>query len=218
MVSVPHPRAHRRPGQPTGVVQVLVRADLATFGERLTTLQRRLEGAVVAETVTARLWAAHDAHREAAARLREEGDVESVKAAVTALASGRQHLAQVEAYVAGDDAPEERVPCLFDPAHGPSVTDATWTSVRYGTRQVPACLRDAVLLAAGVPPDRRVVTVDGRQVAYFEAHPHVAPYLDAYFPDHPLLAWLRDPGNPLPRGVRRPPGVFGRANTFSPGV
>ena len=44
-----------------------------------------------------------------------------------ALEDGRYQLACVRALQAGDPLPERRAPCFFNPQHGPSVQDASWT-------------------------------------------------------------------------------------------
>ncbi len=202
-------RIARRPqrGDRLDAAHRLAEDDLTTFRERLDAMQHRLGGAVVAATVAEHHRAALAAHRLAEGRLRAAAAPDDLVAAVGVIAAGRQRLAHVEAYVTADQPPADRPPCLFDPAHGPSVVDATWTSVRYGTRRVPVCLQDTALLAAGVPPDCRRVAVEGRTVAYWEAWDVAAPYLLGYFPGHPLLVWLRDRGTRLPGIVVQPPGA-----------
>lgn len=207
-------RKSPRPGGTTDLSRALAWQDLDTLRERCELVDPLLEGAVVADDVVEHARAARAAHGAAERGLHEASTAQELVAAVRLVAGGRQHLAFVEAYVAGEAPPAERPPCLFDPAHGPSPTDATWTSVRYGTRVVPACLHDAVLLAAGVPPDRRTVEVEGRQMAWWEAGAEALPYLLGYFTGHPLLLWMQDRGNRLPRGVVAPPGFYGEASEF----
>ena len=204
----------RRPDAGVTTSRALAQADVVAFHERLDAVRSRLGGAVVADAVTEHQRAAAAALAAAEEHLRAADTSDELVAAVGLLAAGRQRLAHVEAYVVADSAPADRPPCLFDPAHGPSLTDATWTSLRYGTRRVPVCLQDTALLAAGVPPDCRRVPVDGRTVAYWEAWDVVAPYLLGYFPGHPLLAWLQDPGSRLPRVVVQPPGATGYLDTL----
>ena len=52
---------------------------------------------------------------------------EDVRAVTEALEDGRFSLAQLAARREGRPLPERRPPCFFDPRHGPSVADATWT-------------------------------------------------------------------------------------------
>ena len=210
---VPTRRAPRPTVPELGLL--MARVDLETLRERLDTADDRLRGAVIAPLVADHHRAAHDVRREAEQCLCAAVTAEELVVAVGLLATGRQHLAHVEAHVAGEDPPADRPPCLFDPAHGPSVADATWTTVRHGTRRVPACLQDTALLAAGVPPDRRTVEVAGRHVAYWEAGEDLEPYLQGYFAGHPLLDWVHDRGNRLPRGVVAPPDpIYGDSGTW----
>lgn len=195
----------QRPDSHAAIVRELVEADLATFDVHLEEVHEHLDGGVVSVAITDELAAARRARARAEELLRRSGTPDELSAAIGVLAEGRTRLAQVEAYVVGEDGPADRPPCFFDPAHGPSVTDAAWTTVRFGTRLVPACLQDAALLAAGVRPDCRTVEVDGWRVAYWEAREATAAYLLGYFGGHQLLGWLGNRSTRLGRTVVRPP-------------
>ena len=101
---------------------------------------------------------------------------------VDTLASGRYALACVQARLAGEPVPELRVPCFFNPQHGPSARDVMWTSPRHGTRKVPACTRCAAQLAAREKPEVRKVKIGSRMVPYWEAGASLHPYSRGYFP------------------------------------
>jgi hypothetical protein len=77
--------------------------------------------------------------------------------------------------------PERRVPCFFNPQHGPSTTDVVWTQPKVGTRTVPACAQDAARIRAGDDPEVRLVPFHGRRVPYWEAGAAVTPYGLGYF-------------------------------------
>ncbi len=172
--------------------------DVATFHERLAATRLSLDGAVVAERIHQFRVAAGSDLLAAQRAVRDARTADGLVAAVGLLTAGRLRLAVVEAYLLAEAPPRGR-PCFFDPSHGPSATDATWTTVRYGTRSVPACLQDAALLAAGVRPDPRTVELDGRRVPYWAGGEATAAYLVGCFPGHVLLGWLADPGTRLPR-------------------
>jgi|RhiMethySRZTD1v2_1073278.scaffolds.fasta_scaffold99419_6 hypothetical protein len=99
------------------------------------------------------------------------GDLEGAYQVTETLAEGRYALACVRAGIDDEPLPERRLPCFFNPQHGPSVTDVLWTS--YGDRevQVPACAADATRIAAGEKPDSREVWTGWRTVPYWEAAP-----------------------------------------------
>jgi hypothetical protein len=87
----------------------------------------------------------------------------------------------VQARVAAEPIPQRRVPCFFNPQHGPSVRDVEWTPPGRGTRIVPACAQDAARVAARQKPDVRYVTIRSGKVPYFEAGQTYAPYGTGYF-------------------------------------
>lgn len=68
---------------------------------------------------------------------------DEVSTVVDTLSTGRYALACVQARLEGRPIPELRVPCLFNPQHGPSARDVLWTAPGRGTRTVPACAQDA---------------------------------------------------------------------------
>jgi HAMP domain-containing protein len=74
------------------------------------------------------------------------------------------------------------VPCFFDPRHGASVLDATWSPFVGTTWFVPACRADADRLAAGEPPRLRLVLRLGqRWVPWFAVGPALDGYARGYF-------------------------------------
>jgi len=87
----------------------------------------------------------------------------------------------VQARVAGRPLPEHRVPCFFNPQHGPSARDVLWTQPGRGTRTVPACAQDAARIQAHELPEVRKVRIGGRAVPYWEAGAAYLPYAQGYF-------------------------------------
>ncbi|MEA2270619.1 MAG: hypothetical protein QOC64_3229 [Solirubrobacteraceae bacterium] len=96
-----------------------------------------------------------------------------------ALEEGRWAMAAARARLAGEEEPERRAPCFFDPRHGPSVTDAEWQPELGEPRMVPVCAADAARLADGEQPTGREVTVGGRRIPYWEAPGQYAPFYAA---------------------------------------
>ena len=90
-------------------------------------------------------------------------------------------MVRVQAGLAGAVPPERRVPCFFDPRHGPSSADVLWTDPGRGSRTLPACADDIARLAAGERPLARLVDYAGLRVPYWEAGAAFAPYGAGYF-------------------------------------
>ena len=82
------------------------------------------------------------------------------------------------------------MPCFFNPQHGPSVFDVSFTPRGHGTHKVPACAKDVAGVRARQKPEFRMVEVGGRQVPYFEAGDAFAPYGEGYFADDTVTRQL----------------------------
>jgi len=101
---------------------------------------------------------------DAAKRVRDMGAVSR------AIAEGQYRLACAEALAAGRPRPDRRPSCFFDPRHGMSVVDASWTPAAGGAgRNVPACSACAHKLEEGIEPDLRKVEANGVPVSYVNA-------------------------------------------------
>jgi len=90
-------------------------------------------------------------------------------------------MACVRARVAGEPLPTRRPPCFFDPRHGLSVTDVSWTPAGGTPRDVPACALDAERVRAGAEPDVRKVMVGAQRVPYWQGGRAYQPYAAGYF-------------------------------------
>ncbi|MEJ1105687.1 MULTISPECIES: hypothetical protein [unclassified Kribbella] len=77
--------------------------------------------------------------------------------------------------------PERRLPCFFNPQHGPSDADVLWTEPGRGTRELPACADDIARINAGDEPLIRHVNLSGHRVPYWAAGSTFAPYGLGYF-------------------------------------
>lgn len=101
----------------------------------------------------------------------ELGELDGAYPITETLAEGRYALACLRARIDDEPLPERRLPCFFNPQHGPSVTDVPWTSYRDRAVEVPACRADAAHIAVGEKPDSREVWTGWRTVPYWDAWP-----------------------------------------------
>lgn len=117
-----------------------------------------------------------------ARRLLEEAQKPSDLVAVSsAIASGYHAVACGRARVAGQEWPPERALCFFDPAHGRSTRDVSWTPPGLGLRNVPACAACASAAEHGLEPSPRTVRVDGHSMPYWDAPSWYGSWASGYF-------------------------------------
>jgi hypothetical protein len=164
--------------------------DITAYGEELAALDLDVRSGSVPEAAQQEYSRALDLYehaKSASGRAEHPGHLRPVTAA---LEQGRWLLACVSARVNGDPVPERRPPCFFDPRHGPSVADVTWTPAGGVPREVPACQADAVRLHEGEAPDSRMVTVDGERRPYWEAGPAYSAWAAGYYGGFlPAMLW-----------------------------
>jgi hypothetical protein len=159
----------------------LCEEDITLLGEQLRRLDAETAEHPLDEAARVDYQTALDAYEAAQRTVRRITDPDEISKVTDTLTSGRYALACVQARVAGRALPERRVPCFFNPQHGPSVMDVTFTPPGRGTRKVPACAQDAARVKAGEKPEIREVEIDGRRVPYFEAGAAFGPYGEGYF-------------------------------------
>lgn len=92
------------------------------------------------------------------------------------LEEGRYDIAAARALLQGEEAPERRPPCFFDPRHGPSVTDVEWAPPGGQPRPVPLCAADAVRVQEGEEPMSREIVLGGQRMPYWQAPGQFAPF------------------------------------------
>ena len=162
-------------------IRKLADEDVTLLGEELRRLDTHVSGQTLDADGRMDYQVALDAY-EAAQRtvkgIRKSADISAV---TDTLATGRYAIVCVQARVRGEPVPERRVPCFFNPQHGPSTTDVVWTQPKVGTRTVAACAQDAARIRAGEQPEVRHVQFHGRRVPYWEAGAAVMPYGQGYF-------------------------------------
>ncbi|MFI9627013.1 hypothetical protein [Streptomyces sp. NPDC052042] len=162
-------------------LRVVVDEDITAFGEELDRLDFRPSGPGTDDAMREDYTRALDAYDKAKELMAAAAAPQDVRAVTEALAEGRFALATLAARRNGTPLPERRVPCFFDPRHGPSTEDVSWAPPGGAPRDVPACRVDAELLASGQEPmARQVQTAEGPQ-PYWNAGPAYAPWAGGYF-------------------------------------
>ncbi len=162
-------------------LRVVVDEDITAFGEELDRLDFHPAEAGADDAMRADYERALDAYEQAKTAMAAAARPEDVRAVTEALEAGRFSLASLAARRTGRPLPERRPPCFFDPRHGPSVADATWTPPGGATREVPVCAADATRLADGRDPVIREVDSDYGRRPYWEAGPAYGPWAGGYF-------------------------------------
>jgi hypothetical protein len=128
----------------------MARDDLVVLAQRLDDCPPWLAGDAADEWKLA-------AGRYAAARaaLARVGSLAEVLHVHSELREAWFHLARSDAFAYDEIPPSSSEPCWFDPRHGPATTEVEWLDVGV----VRACRDDADRLAAGLAPQRRVLTL-----------------------------------------------------------
>ncbi|MPY53589.1 hypothetical protein, partial [Streptomyces acidicola] len=162
-------------------LRVVVDEDITAFGEELDRLDFHPAEAGADDAMRADYERALDAYEQAKSLMAAAQRPEEVRGVTQALEDGRFSLALLAARREGRPLPERRAPCFFDPRHGPSVADATWTPDGGAPREVPVCAADQARLADGRDPMvREVDTASGRR-PYWDAGPAYGPWAGGYF-------------------------------------
>ncbi|WP_235459367.1 hypothetical protein [Streptomyces olivochromogenes] len=162
-------------------LRVVVDEDITAFGEELDRLDFHPAESGADDAMRADYERALDAYEQAKQAMAEARRPEDVRAVTQALEDGRFSLAQLAARREGRPLPERRPPCFFDPRHGPSVVDATWTPPGGASREVPVCAADRTRLADGRDPVVREVDTDYGRRPYWDAGPAYGPWAGGYF-------------------------------------
>ncbi|MFI0189856.1 hypothetical protein ACH4PW_20170 [Streptomyces sp. NPDC017082] len=162
-------------------LRVVVDEDITAFGEELDRLDFQPAEPGADDAQRADYEHALDAYDTAKQRMAAAQRPEDVRPVTEALEDGRFSLARLAARREGRPLPERRPPCFFDPRHGPSVTDATWTPPGGADRRVPVCAADAARLADGRDPVVREVDTDYGRRPYWDAGPAYGPWAGGYF-------------------------------------
>ncbi|MFJ5041557.1 hypothetical protein [Streptomyces parvulus] len=162
-------------------LRVVVDEDITAYGEELDRLDFHPGEPVADDAMRADYEHGLDAYEQAKTFMGNARKPEDVRAVTQALEDGRFSLARLAARRAGRPLPDRRPPCFFDPRHGPSVADATWTPPGGATREVPVCAADRARLSDGLDPMVREVDTDQGRRPYWDAGPAYGPWAGGYF-------------------------------------
>ncbi|ADB34366.1 hypothetical protein Kfla_5353 [Kribbella flavida DSM 17836] len=168
--------AGRRRDQELQDVRRRAGEDVTLFGEQLSRLGEVLQGRDLDAATRADYQSALDAYEQAKRAVAALPTTEAARGVVDTLVEGRYAVACVQARATGRPLPERRVPCFFNPEHGPSAVDVVWTPPTGGTRKVPACAQDAARVAAGAEPAAYYLRRGELQVPYWEVGDPDQPY------------------------------------------
>jgi hypothetical protein len=155
--------------------------DVTKLGEDVTAVDLDIDAPTTTDAMRQCYAAALNSYDTAKAALDSATNTLGLHAVATALEEGRYNLACVRAAQAGEPMPERRAPCFFNPQHGPSVQDETWTPPGGAPRDVPVCAECADRLARGVDVDAKTVSVGGQSTPYWNAGPQYAGYAGGYY-------------------------------------
>jgi hypothetical protein len=184
---------HREEEEGLDGIRQLADEDVTYLGEQLQRLDAQVQGHPLDPDAQVDYQAALDAYEAARREVPRIHKAEDVSTVTDTLSAGRYALACVQARMAGEPLPEVRVPCFFNPQHGPSVVNVMWTQPGRGTRSVPACAQDAARVADHEPPEIRRVPVGARKVPYWDAGSAYLPYAAGYFAGAPVMLWAFQP-------------------------
>ncbi|MER7193481.1 hypothetical protein [Streptomyces flaveolus] len=162
-------------------LRVVVDEDITAFGEELDRLDFHPAEPRADDAMRADYERALDSYDQAKTYMADARRPEDVRAVTESLEDGRFSLTQLSARREGRPLPERRPPCFFDPRHGPSVADATWTPPGGATREVPVCAADRARLSDGRDPMVREVDTEYGRRPYWDAGPAYGPWAGGYF-------------------------------------
>ncbi|MEU5834793.1 hypothetical protein ABZ820_14120 [Streptomyces diacarni] len=160
----------------------VVDEDITAFGEELGRIGFDPTGPDAGPEAREDYTAALDAYEAAKSAMAKARRADDVRGVSEALERGRFALATLDARLKGEELPQRRPPCFFDPRHGPSARDVAWTPPDGGTeRTIPVCAADATRLADGREPSARQVGTPEGPRPYWDAGPVYAPWAAGYF-------------------------------------
>ncbi|MEV0961406.1 hypothetical protein AB0J25_02090 [Streptomyces sp. NPDC049910] len=162
-------------------LRVVVDEDITAYGEELDRLDFHPSEPGADDAMRADYERALDSYEEAKAAMAAAEHPHDVRVVTGALEEGRFVLAVLAARREGAPLPERRAPCFFDPRHGPSTTDTSWTPAAGAPREVPVCAADAARLQDGEEPMTRAVETESGRRPYWEAGPAYGPWAGGYF-------------------------------------
>ncbi len=183
-------RAEERAAAELAPVRRLVDEDVTALGVELQELDLEMAGRELEAGANADYQRALDAYESAKLAAESLTAPNQVRHVTEILEDGRYAMACVRARVEGEPLPTRRPPCFFDPRHGLSVADVSWTPPGGATRDVPACALDVERVRAGAEPDIRKVMVGAQRVPYWQGGKAYQPYAMGYYGSFGPMQWM----------------------------
>jgi hypothetical protein len=162
-------------------LRVVVDEDITAFGEELDRLDFSPSEPGATGDMRQDYSHALDTYERAKTQMARATRPHDVQQVTETLEQGRFALATLAARRTGAPLPEHRLPCFFDPRHGPSATDVQWAPHGGTVRPVPACAADAARMTDGEEPQSRMVDTDHGRQPYWNAGPAYTPWAGGYF-------------------------------------
>jgi len=173
------PRARRRSNERVWEVALATaREELAAAGDAVGVLDVEVQSAAAPEAAGAGFDATVRAFMAAGESLDRATDLRGLVAVGDALEHTRYELACVRELLEGGAPPQRTAPCLFHPAHGPSVQEVSFGP---GDHAVPACAQDAARIAGGEAPLVRLIAVGDRALPYWDVPAGYGGLLEGYY-------------------------------------
>lgn len=151
----------------------IVNDDITVLGEQLTgsdpDTATRLDTDALSDRARGHYQQALDGYERAKAGVRTAEDKAAVLEVEGALVEARWQLACTYALRDGEDLPERRGECFFNPQHGPARADVSWAPPNGSAREIEVCHACRRRLAGGEDVDHRLLRVGDRYVAWWQA-------------------------------------------------
>lgn len=164
--------------------------DVTALGEQLQNLDLDMAGKDLDEGARSDYQRALDTYESAKVAADSMTSADDIGNVTKVLDDGRYAISCVRARVAGEALPPRRPPCFFDPRHGISTQDVSWSMPNGEHRDVPACALDAQRVLAGAEPDTRQVMVGSQRVPYWQGGPAYRGYAHGYFGSFGIMDWM----------------------------
>jgi hypothetical protein len=171
----------RRETEQLEEVKRVARDDLVALGDDIRSLDLDIEMPSASEAAKDEYGRAVDLYKSAQDAFDTARRPQDLAPVGNAVEEGRYRVASARARLEGDEPPEHRPPCFFDPRHGPSARDVEWAPAGGVPRPVPACEADAQRVERGLDPSMREVDVGGRTVPYWNTPAYYSPWAGGLF-------------------------------------
>ena len=155
--------------------------DVTRLGEELAELHFETLTTDLDPDMRADYQQALEAYETSKQQVRDAERGSDVTAVTSTLEDGRFAMACVLARRDGEELPDRRPPCFFNPTHGPARTDVTWAPPGGVEREIPVCFHCQERLVGGEKPDVRLVRWGNRYVPWWQTGPTYGAYAEGYY-------------------------------------